>query len=610
MDDDMDEPTTTPPSVATKRQSTVQPIEVQAILNGSGVTPAKSSPVEHPTSPRCSDHSSPRSHGRASSIAESTSSSATVRTNRFSVSFPVQRTGTGASSPTRILAQSPTRDGPSVIPETLASPTGPTDTNFLTAIAASERKVLELREELQRAEADLNKLKKHWIQHEASKKRNDARRVTKLQSLQTSLPASAGHEEDAHASSARMQLDMERRKALFGAERSSTRTVFAGSRHTRTLSLLPPATEARPPAVKEAHPPPIRNDSIARASKRSTDSDRPANVRPALLARASTTPDLTTEIADSADPGLELSDNFDKAQLDPLIQQGRKIASDLGSGLWTFFEDLRQATVGDEATQAASTNRQPVLPAKKQGSGQARTGRSTLRPAPAVTADKTRSAAAKTPSPARRHVKSATQGALPDLADPSFFSEQAVGVITTPVKTMKKSPAVRGGHGHTRATPSKSLSTTSMDSPWDTWPDNDTTLTSSSPSKRRTSRSDSSSDASTATTTTTLPFTLPSAVSSPRPSFADSRSRPPGPPQGTEKEKKEPIPWPALSKFGPATLRRTASHLMSEWERSLTPSPGKELRGQEDYLGFGAGVGMSGMGAEAAAFGRVGGKGG
>ncbi|KAK5140436.1 hypothetical protein LTR32_006762 [Rachicladosporium monterosium] len=585
MDDDMDEPTTTPPSVATKRQSTVQPIEVQAILNGSGVTPAKSSPVEHPTSPRCSDHSSPRSHGRASSIAESTSSSATVRTNRFSISFPVQRTGTGASSPTRILAQGPTRDGPSVIPETLASPTGPTDTNFLTAIAASERKVLELREELQRAEADLNKLKKHWIQHEASKKRNDARRVTKLQSLQTSLPASAEHEEDAHASSARMQLDMERRKALFGAERSSTRTVFAGSRHTRTLSLLPPATEARPPAVKEAHPPPIRNDSIARASKRSTDSDRPANVRPALLARASTTPDLTTEIADSADPGLELSDNFDKAQLDPLIQQGRKIASDLGSGLWTFFEDLRQATVGDEATQAASTNRQPVLPAKKQGSGQARTGRSTLRPAPAVTADKTRSAAAKTPSPARRHVKSATQ-----------------------VKTMKKSPAVRGGHGHTRATPSKSLSTTSMDSPWDTWPDNDTTLTSSSPSKRRTLRSDSSSDASTTTTTTTLPSTLPSAVSSPRPSFADSRYRPPGP-QGTT-EKKEPIPWPALSKFRPATLRRTASHLMSEWERSLTPSPGKELRGQEDYLGFGAGVGMSGMGAEAAAFGRVGGKGG
>ncbi|KAK0826351.1 hypothetical protein LTR73_006215 [Friedmanniomyces endolithicus] len=602
MDNDMDEPTTTPPGIATKRKSAVQAIEVQAILNGSGVTPAKSSPVEHPTSPRCSDHSSPRSHGRASSIAESTSSSATVRTNRFSISFPVQRTGTGASSPTRILAQSPTRDGPPVVAESLASPTGPTDTNFLTAIAASERKVLELREELQRAEADLNKLKKHWIQHEASKKRNDARRVTKLQSLQTSVSASAEHEEDAHASSARMQLDMERRKALFGAERSSTRTVFAGSRHTRTLSLLPPATEPRPPPVKEAFPPPIRKDSIARATKHSTDSERPANVRPTLLSRASTTPDLTTEIAESADPGLELSDNFDKAQLDPLIQQGRKIASDLGSGLWTFFEDLRQATVGEEATQTASTGCRPAVSAKKQGSVQARTGRSSLRPNTAATADKTRSAAAKTPSPARRHVKSATQGALPDLADPAFFSEQAVGVITTPVKTMKKSPAARGGHGHTRATPSKSVSTTSMDSPWDSWPD-DATIT-SSPIKCRTSRSDSSSDTS---TTTALPSTLPSAVSSPRPSFADSRSRPPGPPQGTtEKEKQDPIPWPALSKFGPATVRRTASHLMSEWERSLTPSPGKELRGQQDYMGIGAGVGMSGMGAEAAAFGRVG----
>ena len=49
--------------------------------------------------------------------------------------------------------------------------------------------------------------------------------------------------------------------------------------------------------------------------------------------------------------------------------------------------------------------------------------------------------------------------------------------------------------------------------------------------------------------------------------------------------KKDPIPWPALAKLGPATLRRTASHLMSEWEKSLTPSPGKDWTGQEDYIG-------------------------
>ncbi|TKA79297.1 hypothetical protein B0A55_04248 [Friedmanniomyces simplex] len=567
----MDEPTITQHSMSTRRKSTVQPIEVQSILNGSAMA-AKPSPVEHvasPISPRYPDTSALRGRGRAPSIAESTSSSATVRTNRFSTSFPVQPADTGASSPTRAPAHSPTRHGPSVVPESLASPTGPTDTNFLTAIAASERRVLELREELQRAEADLQKLKKQWIQHEASKKRNDARRVTKLQLLQTGLPAGVEREEDANGSSAWMQQEMERRKALIGPGRSSNRTVFSGSRHTRTLSLLSPATDARP-SVKQPLPP-IRKDSISRATKRSTDSDRPSNVRPTLMARASTTPDLTTEIADSADPGLDLSDNLDEAQLDPLIQQGRKIASDLGSGLWTFFEDLRQATVGDEATQA-STHYQPVLPMKRQGSVQARASRTSLRPA---VANKERSVA-KTPSPARRHVKSATQGALPDLADLSFFSEQAVGVVTTPVKTVKKSPTIRGGHGHghTRAAPSMSASVTSTDSPWDTYP-------SSSP-KSKESRSHSSGASSNATT---LPSTV--STSSPRPSMDRA---PPAP-----AEKKDPIPWPALSKFGPATLRRTASHLMSEWERSLTPTPGQEFRGQEDYLGFG------GMGAEAGA---------
>lgn len=63
-------------------------------------------------------------------------------------------------------------------------------------------------------------------------------------------------------------------------------------------------------------------------------------------------------------------------------------------------------------------------------------------------------------------------------------------------------------------------------------------------------------------------------------------------------EKKDPIPWPALSKLGPATLRRTASHLMSEWEKSLTPPPGQEYMGQEDYLGLSAeAAAMGGAGA-------------
>lgn len=33
------------------------------------------------------------------------------------------------------------------------------------------------------------------------------------------------------------------------------------------------------------------------------------------------------------------------------------------------------------------------------------------------------------------------------------------------------------------------------------------------------------------------------------------------------------IPWPAITKFAPSKLTRTASNLMAEWERSLSPSP-------------------------------------
>jgi hypothetical protein len=47
-------------------------------------------------------------------------------------------------------------------------------------------------------------------------------------------------------------------------------------------------------------------------------------------------------------------------------------------------------------------------------------------------------------------------------------------------------------------------------------------------------------------------------------------------------KEKEPIPWPALSKLKPTSLRRTASHLMSEWEKSMTPEPGQEFRGEEN----------------------------
>ncbi|KAK4565810.1 hypothetical protein LTR86_003659 [Recurvomyces mirabilis] len=546
----------------------------------SGGVAAKTGPAEpvmSPASPGSSPgRSSFQSHARAMSIAESTTGSS-LRTNRFSTSFPVQVQGSASTSPTRTAAKSPSREPQAVMPESLALPTGPTDTNFLTAIAAQERRVLELKEELHRAEAHLNKLKLSWTQHEANKKRNDARRLTQLQPLQTS-PTGADIEEDADGPGMLMQQEMERRKALINGGRSSNRTVFAGSRHARTLSLLSPGREeVRSPVGRMGPPPPPRKESLAGVRRPSLDSIASAK-RPALLARTSTTPDLTTEISRSAKPSIDLSDSLEKSiDHEALLQTGKKMATDFRDGLWTFLEDLRQATVGDEATQHQSVvpGASPTL--RRHASTrtvQSRSSKTRLRPA-------SKDRGTKTPSPSRKHAKSATQGSLPDLANPNFWNEHGVDA-TTPVAcaaTVKKSPTSRGQH---KTTPAKAGSVTSNDA-WDAWDE-----AADSPHASRSS--------STASDTTTLPSTVSGsgpaspAVRLSHESAAKFSTSPceSTPTKTTPALKKDPLPWPALSKFGPATLRRTASHLMNEWEKSLTPSPGKEFTGQEDYLGLNA----------------------
>ncbi|KAI7553871.1 hypothetical protein KC331_g932 [Hortaea werneckii] len=594
----MDSNPSTPQRTASSasRKSKVQPMEVRQILTstGSNATGAKSSPVEHVASPNSPTHSisssvgraSFQSHGRAMSSMSSTTDSktATTRPNRFSLSFPVQPSN--LSSPVR-GPPSPTRDAKPVVPDQLASPTGTTDTSFLTAIATQERRVLELKEELQRAEVDLTKLKRQWAQHEANKKRNDARRVTKLQPLQTALPASdkQNDEEDGDGGSAWMQAELERRKALINGRERSNRTVFSGSRHTRTLSLLSPARDEYKPPPRQALPP--RKDSLStNTARKSAEADpsstSQSNERPKLMTRASTNSDLTSEVAETASPDVSLPDNLDKsvAGREDILRTGKKFANDFRDGLWTFFEDLRQATVGDEAATGAG---QPIMPPNmrrqsSQASGlSAKTARkqhsrSSLRPSSRDSSKA--SAETRRPSPnqarSKSHVKSATQGALPDLADPSFWTEHTAIASVQPVPAAKKSPSIRGHHKNI----SKVSSSGAESEAWDTWDD--------SPSESRTS--------SAASETHTVPSSV-SGTASPRMSVQDSPSAA-RMSASAGASGKDPIPWPALNKpstTGPGgKLRRTASHLMNEWERSLTPSPGQEFKGEEDYMGFGA----------------------
>jgi hypothetical protein len=118
------------------------------------------------------------------------------------------------------------------------SETPPSETNILAVLAAQERYVLELKEELTKAEADLKTLKKHYALHEASKRRNDVRKITALQPVNTLIDISSD-KEDEDGSNTWMQREMERRRAH--SEKSLVdRVTYELCRFCRPTRLPPP----------------------------------------------------------------------------------------------------------------------------------------------------------------------------------------------------------------------------------------------------------------------------------------------------------------------------------------------------------------------------------
>lgn len=549
------------------RNSQVEPYKIQEIFSHSTTPLPRPSPVEHVsipaspvTSPDASDRQSFHGHGRAISTQAQTTGPA-ARMNRFSMNFPVQLSA--STSPTRIN-HSPTRELVPITGEASSAPHGPTDTTFLTAIAAQERRVLELKDEVTRAEAELNKLKKQWTQHEAQKKRNEIKKVAKLQPLQTSLPTSS-EEKNLDGTDIWIQQEMARRKALLSSTKPSTRTVFSGSRHTRTLSLLSPVGKAAQTSdnIQTTRSRPPRKDSLSGNAERARTNPAP---NPSTVPRVATAPDLTIDGASTIYPE---DINIDT---DLLIKSGKKVATDLRDGLWTFFGDLRQVTVGEEATQIppplrARQSTQALRAPKTDHS------RTTLRsPTQESTSTKKGAPEAKRPSPTRKRKESSTisMASAPALADPSFWivhkALQDQAAKPAPVKRSGWSPR------HSKSTSKVSSIASNEIGAWDTWDE-----TSPHASRSSSSNSEPTTSASTVSGATSprISCDVPAGSAVLNKKTPDSNG-------------KDAIPWPALANLGPKALRRTASHLMSEWEKSLTPSPGKEYSGQEDYLGLNA----------------------
>ena len=228
---------------------------------------------------------------------------------------------------------------------------------FLTKLAAQERRVLELREELEKAELDLTKLKKQWAQQEAVKKRNEFRHQEQLRRVRTE---SCVVDERTHKTgSGRVSRDVfdgvlertlspSRSTPPAGGEKlgnpvrpgQTQRKVFAGSRHTKTLSLLSRASSMKAssgqPLYKLVSQESFANqaDTSASNGSRISNSQRPlSHVEPLTVTRGQ--------------------------PKEVFIETGKQFVGDIREGLWTFFEDLRQATVGEEASSIPNTRDKP-----------------------------------------------------------------------------------------------------------------------------------------------------------------------------------------------------------------------------------------------------------
>jgi hypothetical protein len=465
---------------------------------------------------------------------------------RLSLQFPIQP-ATGASSPGTNSPRS--RPSSWVASSKVHSPESETPpSDILAVLAAQERYVLELKDELKKAEADLHTLKKYYAVHEANKRRNDTRKVTQLQPVNTLIDISSDNEkEDEDGSNMWMQKEMERRKALLSNTKSSQRKVFSGSRHLRTLSLLSPDKVQAPPFPQ---PLDLHDD----------DSTTKPAPQPELAPRSSTSSDNTRQLIDISNDRYDMG-GIPTIQKEQLIRAGTQMANDFKNGLFTFIEDIRQATVGDEAVnghddEPGSSARDALI----KGGRKPSTGRPSLN----------RSASSKK--------SSQRPGSIGD----DFWKENGLSEPKTSAMHNKKTHTNKPAQ-----TPQKQTQkVVDEEEEWDNWETpNDAFAAKPVDAQDSSDESDaafSPGPGSSRTSTRYHSKRHDSKASSLTTTSSNGTSEDAG-----RDSKRNSIPWPDLVKLSPNNLKRTASHLMKEWEKQLTPPPESRnsIHSHGDYIG-------------------------
>ena len=482
--------------------------------------------------------SRPPTHSRSMSLA-----SGVKHNKRLSLQFPIQPSSnyTPKNRPQSWVAAPPSMSPSSV-------DKSPTETNLLAVLAAQERYVLELKEELVKAEEDLKTLKKHWANNEITKQRHDNRKVTQLQPLNTSLANLGIDALDEDGSNVCHQKEMDRRKALLSSTKlSQSRKVFSGSKHLRTLSLLSPDVSTTTYTPSFPQPTDIR-DGIDESM-----------ARPHTLIRHATTPDPARHVVDTVNDDKFDLGGLSNLQRDAIVRSGKKMATDFKDGLFSFIDDIRQATVGDEAVDEERTGFANVKGLSTKNTRKATDGRPSLN----------RAASSK---------KSSQK--IDAIAD-DFWKEHGLAEAKT-AQTNKVTHAIKNAR-----TPQKQNKGEDEFEDWDNWDtpnDKYAKAVENHSSDSEEPSSPASGPASSRTSTRYHSQRHDSKASS----LTDFSSS--GPDHEAilrDNTKRNSIPWPDLIKLSPTNLKRTASHLMKEWEKNLTPPPESRVSDHSsgDYIG-------------------------
>jgi len=278
-------------------------------INGTSSTKAD---IDMPPPPR-----PPTQHTRAASYTPR-------NPNRLSLNFPIAAATSSTDSPRPTPTSSTSYSFPPTPIEPL--PQSPTDlSTIMVAMAGQERRVLELKEELYKAERELSKLKSQYATHERLKKAQELRNSEPLRPLQLVVTDDGRSSQDSQGN--RQSIEIERRKSLILKHvKGARRKQFSGS-HTRALSLLSPERSNfnRPfPTVSESS----------------------SDIMGLPIPRSTTLPDTSQALSKSN------TNRFRHSYQGGVRDGAKQIAEDLKSGMWTFLEDLRQATIGDEAVTA------------------------------------------------------------------------------------------------------------------------------------------------------------------------------------------------------------------------------------------------------------------